>query len=301
MEHADNTERADIVVLPEDHIHSASSSSSPSSTTSSSSISIPSSIFSTLSSALQDVNLGDIDSNAILLKEIRSWAFYLDGRRRYNRGSASPKPEPYLRPRTQPQAQPTPTQQYSQCSNIFSIDSHSEFSDERENNDDDVNIDIDSPGHLEDAGEGVGPEEDNHGISSFSTWDYSYHIPTNTHARPAMEEIRIHGIAGVKRVFGVAIFLGLIPILGPILYSYLTYQKIYRPLLRIKICRSSRNELQQSMQFYLFLDLMLGLFLPFIGPAIRARYLQPALRMTDEARTKVLEHGQTCYLDTTTL
>ncbi|KAG0036275.1 hypothetical protein BGZ82_004434 [Podila clonocystis] len=119
------------------------------------------------------------------------------------------------------------------------------------------------------------------------------HVAGDSLSRPALEEIKLHGL-GVKHVFGVAFFLGLIPILGPILYTYLMYCKVYKPLLNIKIGRISRTELQQTMQSYLFLDLMLGLFLPIIGPVLRTVYSQPALRMADEAKARVLEHGEVC-------
>ncbi|KAF8935985.1 hypothetical protein BGZ52_000010 [Haplosporangium bisporale] len=121
-----------------------------------------------------------------------------------------------------------------------------------------------------------------------------HHVTEASFSRPALEEIKLHGLAGVKRVFGVALFLGLISILGPIIVTYLTYYKVYKPLLNIKIGRISRVELQQTMQIYLFLDLMLGLLLPIIGPVLRVRYFQPALRVTDEAKARVLEHGEVC-------
>lgn len=61
------------------------------------------------------------------------------------------------------------------------------------------------------------------------------------------------------------VMLGLIPILGPILYTCLTYHMVYKPLLSIKIGRISQVKLQQTMQVYLFLDLMVKKVIHFFS------------------------------------
>ncbi|KAI9238782.1 MAG: hypothetical protein BYD32DRAFT_486236 [Podila humilis] len=241
--------------------YSLSTISSTSSASSTCSTFSTSSAFTSLSGALQDASVDAIHSNPNLLRVTRSWAYYLDGRRRYE----------YHPQHCDRRTSCQPNNGNSQCAY--------------------------RPNGVTDRPEGNERIDDENGVSHSNHFQYTtalHHVTEASFSRPALEEIKLHGLAGVKRVFGVALFLGLIPILGPIIVTYLTYYKVYKPLLNIKIGRISRVELQQTMQIYLFLDLMLGLLLPIIGPVLRVRYFQPALRVTDEAKARVLEHGEVC-------
>lgn len=248
--------------------YSLSTISSTSSAPPTCSTSSTSSAFTSLSGALQDASVDAIHSNSNLLRVTRSWAYYLDGRRRYE----------YHPQHSDRRNSRQPNNGYSQRAY--------------------------RPNGVTDRPES-NERIDENGISHNNHFQYTTaldHVTGASFSRPALEEIKLHGLAGVKRVFGVALFLGnahrncrleravctvghfhflcmpvnitfylhgpamlgLIPILGPILYTCLTYNKVYKPLLNIKIGRISRVELQQTMQMYLFLDLMVkGYPLPF--------------------------------------
>ncbi|KAF9426375.1 hypothetical protein BGZ94_006618 [Podila epigama] len=92
---------------------------------------------------------------------------------------------------------------------------------------------------------------------------------------------------------------GMIPILGPLLCIYLTYLKVYKPLLAINISRVRQTQLQQTMKLYLILDLLVFIFVlrsswkslqHFKTPVAP----NPAHRMTDDAKNRIQEHGEIC-------
>ncbi|KAF9411837.1 hypothetical protein BGZ76_005288, partial [Entomortierella beljakovae] len=96
-------------------------------------------------------------------------------------------------------------------------------------------------------------------------------------------------IAEVMEKTGASVLIGLVPVVGPIACFALSYRYIHQQLEDITIGRHNRTILRRVILSRMFKQLLLGLFVPVVGP-IYNRYIQGTHETVDFARAQVTRH-----------